>query len=195
MGKQFFQDFYGNTASITENGSSFLLICRDYCGKIWKLKEYDTARGAKIALSKTGDGWNATKDKSAVREGDWNMSCGHKFVSVKNLIDGIDLGDYASQLPQFRKDSDTVINIMERIIPTDIKFHDQVDIVDDIVDHLEALFLKCAYEYLTIDCELDEIPEDLVTEIQGKAGEFDYEESLNDIPAIIDRWFDVEFDK
>lgn len=61
MKKQFLRDMYGNTASITSNGSVFRLICRDYHGRVWKRGEYKTARGAKIALAKTGEGWRTTK--------------------------------------------------------------------------------------------------------------------------------------
>lgn len=61
MKKQFFRDVYGNTASITNNGSSFVLVCRNYYGKQWKRGEYATARGAKSALTRTGEGWHTTK--------------------------------------------------------------------------------------------------------------------------------------
>lgn len=61
MKKQFFRDFYGNTACITNTGSAYRLICRNIYGKPWKRGEYQTARGAKMALARTGDGWATTK--------------------------------------------------------------------------------------------------------------------------------------
>lgn len=61
MKKQYFKDLYGNTASITDTGIVYRLICRNQYGKIWKRGEYQTARGAKIALSRTGEGWSTTK--------------------------------------------------------------------------------------------------------------------------------------
>lgn len=60
MKKQYFKDFYGNTASITDTGEGYKLICRNIYGKLWHRKIYSTAIGAKIALSKTGDGWSTT---------------------------------------------------------------------------------------------------------------------------------------
>lgn len=60
MKKQYFKDFYGNTASITDTGNEYKLICRDYSGKIWKRSTHQTAKGAKIALGKTGEGWHTT---------------------------------------------------------------------------------------------------------------------------------------
>lgn len=60
MKKQLFRDSYGNTASITKTGDEFKLICRNYMGKIWKKSIHATARGAKSALSRTGDGWHTT---------------------------------------------------------------------------------------------------------------------------------------
>jgi len=61
MKKQFFRDYYGNSASITNTGTVFKLICRNYHGKVWKRGEYATARGAKSALTRTGEGWHTTK--------------------------------------------------------------------------------------------------------------------------------------
>lgn len=61
MKKQYFKDAYGNTASITDIGTAYRLICRNYYGKEWKRGEYQTARGAKMALARTGEGWNTTR--------------------------------------------------------------------------------------------------------------------------------------
>lgn len=61
MKKQFFSDFYGNTASITDTGTVFVLICRNCYGNVWKRKEYTTAKDAKSALTRTGDSWHTTK--------------------------------------------------------------------------------------------------------------------------------------
>ena len=60
MKKQFFKDSYGNTASITKKADGFLLIVRNYYGKVWKRKTYATAKGAKTALGKTGESWHTT---------------------------------------------------------------------------------------------------------------------------------------
>jgi hypothetical protein len=61
MKKQFFKDFYGNTASITKKTEGYVLIIRDYYGKLSYRKTYETAKGAKIALGKMGDCWHTTK--------------------------------------------------------------------------------------------------------------------------------------
>lgn len=61
MKKQFFCDLYGNTASITNAGMFFVLICRNYYGQEWKRGKYATARGAKSALARNGPGWTTTK--------------------------------------------------------------------------------------------------------------------------------------
>ena len=60
MKKQFFRDGYGNTASITCTGVDYKLICRNYMGKVWKKSVHVSARGAKSALSRTGEGWYTT---------------------------------------------------------------------------------------------------------------------------------------
>lgn len=61
--KQYFRDSYGNTASITQLPcGGYRLICKDYTGKTWKRGEYQTSRGAKIALSRTGEGWRTKTD-------------------------------------------------------------------------------------------------------------------------------------
>lgn len=60
MKKQFFKDGYGNTASITDTGVDFKLICRNYMGKVWKRSSHVSAKAAKSALSRTGGGWNTT---------------------------------------------------------------------------------------------------------------------------------------
>ena len=61
MKKQFFKDAYGNTASITDTGTEYRLICRNYCGKVWKRSSHVSAKAAKSALSRTGDGWHTVK--------------------------------------------------------------------------------------------------------------------------------------
>ena len=59
--KQYFKDLCGNTASITMKGTeSYTLICRDYYGRQWKKDTYKTAKGAKIALGRTGGSWYTT---------------------------------------------------------------------------------------------------------------------------------------
>ena len=60
MKKQYFKDIYGNTASITNTGMEYQLICRNYYGKVWKRSSHVTAKVAKSALSRTGDGWHTT---------------------------------------------------------------------------------------------------------------------------------------
>ncbi len=55
MIKQLFREIYGNSASITDTGEGFKLICRDFRGKMWKRSTYKTARGAKMALARTGE--------------------------------------------------------------------------------------------------------------------------------------------
>jgi hypothetical protein len=60
MKKQFFKDFYGNTASITDTGAEYKLICRNSCGKVWKRSTHVSAKAAKSALSRTGEGWHTT---------------------------------------------------------------------------------------------------------------------------------------
>ena len=60
MRKQFFKDMYGNTASITDTGREYKLICRNCYGKVWKRSKHQTAKGAKIALGRTGEGWYTT---------------------------------------------------------------------------------------------------------------------------------------
>ena len=60
MKKQYFRDIYGNTASITNTGTGFKLICRNYYGKVWKRSSHVSARAAKTALARTGDGWHTT---------------------------------------------------------------------------------------------------------------------------------------
>jgi hypothetical protein len=62
MGKQqFFADLYGNTASVTKQATGYLLICKNYFGKVWKHNLYTTASGAKRALARTGEGWHTTR--------------------------------------------------------------------------------------------------------------------------------------
>lgn len=61
MKRQFFADLYGNTASITKQASGYLLICKNNIGKVWKHNKYQTARGAKSALSRTGEGWHTVR--------------------------------------------------------------------------------------------------------------------------------------
>lgn len=60
MKKQFFKDLYGNTASITDTGVEFKLICRNYHGKVWKRSSHVSAKAAKNALVRTGEGWHTT---------------------------------------------------------------------------------------------------------------------------------------
>ena len=60
MKRQSFRDTYGNTASITKQGEEYKLICRNYMGKIWKRSTHISARGAKAALARTGEGWHTT---------------------------------------------------------------------------------------------------------------------------------------
>lgn len=60
MKKQFFKDSYGNTASITDTGIEFKLICRNYMGKVWKKSVHVSAKAAKSALSRLGEGWHTT---------------------------------------------------------------------------------------------------------------------------------------
>jgi hypothetical protein len=60
MKKQYFKDLYGNTASITKRGDSYRLICRNNYGKVWKRSTHISAKAAKSALSRTGDGWHTT---------------------------------------------------------------------------------------------------------------------------------------
>lgn len=60
MKRQLFRDGYGNTASITNTGADYKLICRDYMGRVWKKSVHASARGAKSALSRTGEGWHTT---------------------------------------------------------------------------------------------------------------------------------------
>lgn len=61
MKKQYFRDSYGNTATITDEGNLFRLICRNYYGKKWKHSYHISAKTAKAALSRTGPGWNTVK--------------------------------------------------------------------------------------------------------------------------------------
>lgn len=60
MKKQFFKDIYGNTASITETRTEDKLICRNYYGKVWKRSTHVSAKAAKSALYRTGEGWHTT---------------------------------------------------------------------------------------------------------------------------------------
>ena len=60
MKKKYFADFYGNTASISESGSGFKLVCRDVRGKVWKRSEHVSEKAAKASLYRTGDGWHST---------------------------------------------------------------------------------------------------------------------------------------
>ena len=60
MKKQFFRDVYGNTASITDTGIEFKLICRNYMGKVWKRSAHISAKAAKAALRRTGECWHTT---------------------------------------------------------------------------------------------------------------------------------------
>lgn len=60
MARQLFKDLYGNTASITKKADGYLLICRNYHGKEWKRSTHTSARGAKSALARTGEGWRTT---------------------------------------------------------------------------------------------------------------------------------------
>ena len=60
MKKQYFKDLYGNTASITNTSNGYKLICRDYLGRIWKRSIHISAKAAKSALSRTGEGWHTT---------------------------------------------------------------------------------------------------------------------------------------
>lgn len=61
MKKQYFRDTYGNTATITATGTDYKLICRNYMGKMWKRSSHVSAKAAKAALSRTGEGWHTTK--------------------------------------------------------------------------------------------------------------------------------------
>lgn len=61
MKKQYFRDSYGNTASITNEGGLFRLICRNYYRKKWKDSYHVSAKAAKAALSRTGPGWKTTR--------------------------------------------------------------------------------------------------------------------------------------
>lgn len=61
MKKQYFRDFYGNTASITDEGTLFKLICRNQYGKKWKHSYHVSAKAAKQALYRTGDGWKTIR--------------------------------------------------------------------------------------------------------------------------------------
>ncbi len=60
MKRQCFRDTYGNTASITKQDEQYKLICRDYMGRTWKRSTHASAKGAKSALARTGDGWHTT---------------------------------------------------------------------------------------------------------------------------------------
>ena len=60
MNKQFFKDLYGNTASITTTRNGYKLICRNYYGKVWKNSTHVSAKAAKSALYRTGEGWRTT---------------------------------------------------------------------------------------------------------------------------------------
>lgn len=60
MKKQYFKDLYGNTASITDTGTEYKLICRNQYGKVWKRSSHVSAKAAKSALSRTGEGWRTT---------------------------------------------------------------------------------------------------------------------------------------
>lgn len=61
MKKQFFKDFYGNTASITDTGTEYNLICRNRYGKVRKRSTHVSAKAAKAALIRTGDSWHTTR--------------------------------------------------------------------------------------------------------------------------------------
>lgn len=63
MKKEYFRDSYGNTASITDEGTLFHLVCRDYTGTKWKDSFHISAKCAKSALRKTGPGWKTTRGK------------------------------------------------------------------------------------------------------------------------------------
>lgn len=61
MKTQYFRDSYGNTASITAEGTLFRLVCRNYYGKKWKHSYHVSANAAKRALQRTGDSWKTTR--------------------------------------------------------------------------------------------------------------------------------------
>lgn len=63
MKKQYYRDSLGNTASITNEGTLYKLICRDYYGRKWKHSCHISASAAKAALYRTGPGWKTTKGK------------------------------------------------------------------------------------------------------------------------------------
>ena len=55
--KQYFEDFYGSTASIKQWGKKWILTVRLSQGNLYSKKSYATYKGAKIALGKMGDAW------------------------------------------------------------------------------------------------------------------------------------------
>lgn len=56
--KEYYKDFYGNTASITEyDDKSAQLIVKGKYGTIIKYRYYTTKKGAKNAMNRLSDGW------------------------------------------------------------------------------------------------------------------------------------------
>ena len=57
MGKRYFRDRYGGTASIGETARGYVLTVCDGHGRRTLRKSYDTYRGARIAMGRTSDCW------------------------------------------------------------------------------------------------------------------------------------------
>lgn len=59
--KRTFRDFYGCTASLrTRFDGTAKLVIKTYLGGMVLRKEYDTERGARIALGQYSDSWTET---------------------------------------------------------------------------------------------------------------------------------------
>jgi len=57
-----FKDFYGCTATITDqNDGKVRLVMKTASGRTITRKSYTTYRGARVAMSRSSDGWNEVK--------------------------------------------------------------------------------------------------------------------------------------
>lgn len=62
--KRRFSDFYGCTASIRHRyNGRFELVIRTYLGGLILRREYDTERGARIAMGQYSDSWTELKGR------------------------------------------------------------------------------------------------------------------------------------
>ncbi len=57
MGKRYFKDFYGGSASIGETARGHVLTVCDGSGRRVLRRTYGTYRGARAAMGRASDGW------------------------------------------------------------------------------------------------------------------------------------------